>query len=368
MASGSWNNSGIRPGHFCSWSKIQLGWITPTLLSVSQTGINIARLSANAQAYKITSGMASDEYLLVENRQTSGNDFDDSLPGDGLLVYHIDDNESNNHDETHYMVGVLQADGLRDLENGINRGDAGDPFPGSTNNRYLGPDSNPDTDSYYNGDTGIVISNISNSGDPMSFNFGGQPFTIYNDGAGTLSVNSITPESAADWISWGPQAPFDVAPGEYQVVTVSVDFNQAPCGETTTRLLVYSNDANESPYPGGVYVVVTRCAGDTNNDGCYNKADYTRVGGDLNYANWLHTGGSLTDPNFNIWEGNATVGFLWDICCDINKDGVYNKDDYTRIGGDLNYANWLHTGGSLTDPNFNIWPGNPTVGFLWPCP
>ncbi len=110
------------------------------------------------------------------------------------------------------------------------------------------------------------------------------------------------------------------------------------------------------------------CPGDTNNDGAYNKADYTRMGGDLNYANWLHTGGSLTDPNFNIWEGNTTVGFLWDICCDINKDGVYNKGDYTRVGGDLNYANWLHTGGSLTDPNFNIWPGNPTVGFLWPCP
>jgi len=277
MASGSWNNSGIRPGHFCSWSKIQLGWITPTVLGTSQTGINIARLSANAQAYKITSGMASDEYLLVENRQTSGNDFDDSLPGSGLLIYHIDDNQTNNNNENQYWVGVLQADGLWDLENNINRGDAGDPFPGSTNNRYLGPDSNPDTDSYYNGDTGIVISNISNSGDPMSFNFGGQPFTIYNDGAGTLSVNSITPESAADWISWGPQAPFDVAPSEYQVVTVLVDFNQAPCEETTTRLLVYSNDPNEdeSPYPGGVYVVVTNSPC-TCGDWCYYEADFNQ--------------------------------------------------------------------------------------------
>ena len=262
MARGSWNDSGRRPGHFCSWSKYKLNWVTPTPLSVSQNGINVPRLSANVKVYKITSGMASNEYLLVENRQTSGNDFDDSLPWNGLLVYHIDENQSNNRNKNRYMVGVLQADGLWHLENNINSGDSGDPFPGSTNNRQLGPNTNPSTDSYYNGDTSIVIDNISDSADSMSFNIsfgggGGQSFTVFNDGSGTLSVSTIIPESPADWISWSPQAPFDIATGQSQVVNVSIDFNQAPCGETTTRLLVSSNDPDESPYPGGVFIVLT---------------------------------------------------------------------------------------------------------------
>jgi hypothetical protein len=40
-------------------------------------------------------------------------------------------------------------------------------------------------------------------------------------------------------------------------VQVSVNFASAPSGQSSRRLLVYSDDANESPYPGGVFVNVT---------------------------------------------------------------------------------------------------------------
>ncbi len=53
------------------------------------------------------------------------------------------------------------------------------------------------------------------------------------------------------------------------------------------------------------------CPGDTNNDGCYNLADYNKMKGDISFANFLWTGGDIVDPNYNIWPGNATVGFLW---------------------------------------------------------
>jgi len=182
MATGCWNNSGRRPAHFCSWSKIKLGWLSPTVLYSSRDKINIIKLSSNAQAYKINSGMASNEYLLVENRQRTGNTFDDSLPYAGLLVYHIDNNRTNNNDETNYMVGLLQADGRWDLENGANRGDSGDPFPGSTNKRQLGPNTIPNTNSYYNGRTEIEITNISLPTDMMSFGLSlSNGYVIYVD-------------------------------------------------------------------------------------------------------------------------------------------------------------------------------------------
>ncbi|MEM7585573.1 MAG: M12 family metallo-peptidase [Acidobacteriota bacterium] len=82
----------------------------------------------------------------------------------------------------------------------------------------------------------------------------GQVLTISNTGTGTLTVTSITAESPASWISWSPQAPFAVAPGSQQSITVSVDFDTAPAGQTTNRLVIESNDSDLSPYPGGVTI------------------------------------------------------------------------------------------------------------------
>jgi hypothetical protein len=79
-------------------------------------------------------------------------------------------------------------------------------------------------------------------------------FTIHNDGQGPLEVASIALNQTAAWVQWAPQAPFTVAAGDSVTVTVSVDFDRAPVGRTSRRLLVYSNDSNESPYPSGVYL------------------------------------------------------------------------------------------------------------------
>lgn len=79
-------------------------------------------------------------------------------------------------------------------------------------------------------------------------------FVVSNDGGSDLIVNGISPETAAAWISWSPPIPFTVHPGASQTVTVSVNYSMAPPGQTTRRLLISSNDADENPYPAGVYV------------------------------------------------------------------------------------------------------------------
>jgi hypothetical protein len=85
----------------------------------------------------------------------------------------------------------------------------------------------------------------------------GRSFLIFNDGGSPLTVSSMSLDTATSWIHWAPQAPFTIAPGKSQEVLVFVDFAQAPAGQTTRRLLVQSNDPDESPYPGGVNLVIS---------------------------------------------------------------------------------------------------------------
>src|SRR6185369_9365180 len=84
------------------------------------------------------------EYFIAENRQQIG--FDSALPGGGLLLWHIDESRANNNSEwypgctncsSRYKVSLLQADSRFDLEHHTNRGDNGDPFPGTTENRTV---------------------------------------------------------------------------------------------------------------------------------------------------------------------------------------------------------------------------------------
>jgi len=65
-------------------------------------------------------------------------------------------------------VALLQADGNTDLERSANRGDAGDPFPGTKGNTSLTGTTNPHTRSYGNLATGVTLTQISPSGPVMT--------------------------------------------------------------------------------------------------------------------------------------------------------------------------------------------------------
>ena len=55
----------------------------------------------------------------------------------------------------------MQADGKRDMELNHNRGDAGDSYPGSTNNKTFSDTSTPNSKSYAGSNTCVKVSNIS---------------------------------------------------------------------------------------------------------------------------------------------------------------------------------------------------------------
>lgn len=176
MAGGSWNGStpnipnGTNPAQMTAWEKIKLGWLTPlsidgprpiSLPTTSEPGNN------NPVVYKLSFESNPDEYFLLENRQQVG--FDSGLPGAGLLIYHIDDTVTTQNDNPlHYLVALEQADNQRDLENHVNRGDDGDPYPGSSNNRSLTDVSAPNDHSYTGAIPKFKITDISDSAPAMT--------------------------------------------------------------------------------------------------------------------------------------------------------------------------------------------------------
>ena len=86
------------------------------------------------------------------------------LPGDGLLVYHVDDAIEGNDDEHHPQVKLIEADGLTHLKDGTNRGDAGDPFPGTSNNANFTATTMPNSLAYSGLETCVSLTTIVKSG------------------------------------------------------------------------------------------------------------------------------------------------------------------------------------------------------------
>ncbi len=182
MGSGSWGRttlSGDTPAHPDAFSKVYQGWITPTLHSLplsSPATENLAQVETNASVLQVRDNpndvdwnfgrqSGNGEYFLIENRQQTG--YDASLPGCGILLWHIDESvtysNSANADENHPLVKLMEADGKDDLKKANNRGDAGDPFPGSSNNTLFSDTTNPSS-KLYNGDNSLVKVEILTSG------------------------------------------------------------------------------------------------------------------------------------------------------------------------------------------------------------
>ena len=99
------------------------------------------------------------EYFLAENREREG--FDASIPGCGLVVYRIDETvtKSNgaNSDEDDPLVKVMEADGMDGMYLNVNRGDDGDPFPGSSKTRDFDDSTTPNANFSTGDPSGLVL-------------------------------------------------------------------------------------------------------------------------------------------------------------------------------------------------------------------
>ena len=165
MAGGSWNGGGDVPAHPSAWCKADQGWVDVRVQRTTEE-VELPDVKDGAVVYRLwKDGAEGEEYFLVENRQRSG--YDTDLPSGGLLVYHVDDSLESNTDERHYKVGLVEADARRDLARGVNQGDDGDVFPGSTGNTELTGATNPSTHSFAGVATSVAVTQIGPSGPLM---------------------------------------------------------------------------------------------------------------------------------------------------------------------------------------------------------
>lgn len=226
---------GLFPPQPSAWEKIKLGWAKPVTINPGNYNINlIADLAASISDTVILKvPITSKEYFLIENRNrdvnkdgavityisgadtlqktflkddngfnnndvdslegvlTNIDEYDWALPGNGILIWHIDENiidakiDSNkiNADGKHRGIFLEEADGIFDIGEKfitvigdvvVGQGTADDFwFKGNTSGFYenrFAPDTKPSSNSNNGANSLITISNFSNISNSMSFN------------------------------------------------------------------------------------------------------------------------------------------------------------------------------------------------------
>lgn len=110
------------------------------------------------------------EYLLLENRLNRGRDA--SLPGSGLAIWHVDELGDNflpeNSPVRHAECRLLQADGLTELDDGIDDGDAQDLFAQGRDAVFV--EGTPLAPRWWDGSpTGLQIRRLRADGEDLRF-------------------------------------------------------------------------------------------------------------------------------------------------------------------------------------------------------
>jgi immune inhibitor A len=152
MAAGG-DNQPYRPAHMSAWSLATLGWVMEVPVTMSRT-VTAGPVETSDTAYIVPiAGTAHNEYFLIENRQPIGSD--SMMKGPGLLIYHVDTvlitarlSTNSVNALVPHGLWVVEADGNNNLncapgQSCDNRGDAGDPFPGSAGTTVFGAGTTP---------------------------------------------------------------------------------------------------------------------------------------------------------------------------------------------------------------------------------
>jgi M6 family metalloprotease-like protein len=151
--------------------RVDAGWETLQPITGDETVPMTTQSNSLNSGYVYTNPNDSKEYFIIESATDSGRR--DALPDHGLLIWHVDEDGSNNNEQMtesqHYRVSVEQADGMFHLEtSGGGWGGTGDTFKAEGNNSF--DDTTLPNALWWDGsNSGLTISNISSVGSTMTF-------------------------------------------------------------------------------------------------------------------------------------------------------------------------------------------------------
>ena len=311
MGFGSWLNGGATPSHLDAWSKIHNGWLVPTVVA-ADGAVNIPAAETSATALKLwTNGAPGSEYFLVENRQQTG--FDTYLPGNGLLIWHIDDSGPSNNADCHPHVFLVPADSGVSLPCAFGYGSTSSPWPGTLFRTNWNGATVPGSRAYSGAQTGVAVMSIGASGPIMTANVSVAGASLFNDNVAnatdivsppfteTLNTTSATVELGEPnpcggigktlWYRYTP-AVSPPAPVELTIDTVGSDFD--------TVLAVYAATGLSSP-PGGLSLV--DCNDNTSGLGTQSRITFTATPGNVYY---IQAGGAAAASGSLVF--NADFG------------------------------------------------------------
>ena len=98
MDAGSYNGEGYRPAGFTSYERWVAGWKEPIELKEATEVTGMKSLQDGGDTYIIYNDGNRNEFYLLENRQWTN--WDDEIPGKGLLILHVDYDEDAWYDNT----------------------------------------------------------------------------------------------------------------------------------------------------------------------------------------------------------------------------------------------------------------------------
>ncbi len=246
MGSGNYR-SPDSPARFEAWSIAEMGWVTVDTLNGSRT-VTAGPVTRSDSVFVIPLP-GRDEYFLVENRQPLESDsallnperFGGRVPG--LLVWHIDQGKvdgegfqttnSVNSGPIH-GVALVQADGFNQLRSPgtSNRGDSGDPFPGSTGKRRLSWSTNPRSEDNTGEFAGFMLDRIEQLAPA-----GAMRFRFTRRARSLIAADPATIEVTVDGVT---AAPFEdvLVPGSSVEVSATEVFS---AGDVRHRFREWSN-------------------------------------------------------------------------------------------------------------------------------
>ncbi len=223
MDQGSYNFQGLVPAEPSAWEKVYMGWETPVTIRQGET-VRIGSSTTKTASHIIKVPIDSKEYFLIENRVRDRNgdritlgrdeygnrvefdstgrvvasapfgvltrvdEYDFGLPGEGLLIWHVDERRIEaglagntiNDDRDHRGVDLVECDGAQDIGYVYDMFDAG---YGTENGDYY--------DAYWkNNESHKIV----NDADQVAFS----PWSIPNSHAHNHAVTHIIIDQFSD--------------------------------------------------------------------------------------------------------------------------------------------------------------------------